>query len=256
MKKKIDCKKNVEIGTKYLEQEIKKSNVKAMEVYGYLLLEGKRIQKNETKGMELLNFAINKYKSINAKFLLAKYIISQVNYFDDDNDKINYVLAKKYAKEAADDGNTKGMILYGLLCHKRITNKYGKIEQNFAETFKYFKMAADLDDPDGIAYYSYYLSLPHGLFTPEIKKSVELSKIAHEKGSGFGSYLYAFNVLEGICVPKNLKEGWKLVKIAEERGEIRALYLYGYYYYEGLCNEGKILDKEKGLMFFKKAAQG
>lgn len=137
-----------------------------MEIIGQMLLEGKNIPSNEEKAVEILTKAAKDFHSDTSKVLLVKQILSK----ESNDEELNYFIAKKYAKEVAENGNVEALILYGKLCEKNIKNKYGSIEQNFEEAFKCYKMAYEQGNPEGISRYAYYLENPHGLFTPDIKE--------------------------------------------------------------------------------------
>lgn len=241
--------KNVQLGIKYLNNGIMNNNVECMEIYGKILLEGDDgVQKDEEKAIEILTKAAEEFNSNISKVLIVKNIMSK----GIQGEIVNYVLAKRYAKEASDNGNAEACVLYGKLCIKQLTNKYGTIKQNFEESFKYLKIAYEQGYPDGIAYYAYFLEFPHGLFIPDIKRAVALTKIACDKGSAFAIFRQGVHNLNGICMPVNTREGWRLINIAKDKDVPGAYFFYGLANYYGSYDMPK--NEEEGLKNIKISA--
>ena len=86
-------------------------------------------------------------------------------------------------------------------------------------------MLYEQGNPEGISRYAYYLENPHGLFTPDIKQSLNLTKIAADKGNTFAITRYALFNLSGTCIPKNPEERWRLLNISLDRDDLM-LYMH------------------------------
>lgn len=130
---------NVEVGIKFLENACKKKNVEAMKLYGTLLLNGSIIKKDEEKAIFMLNEVATILHSSEEKFQLVKILLSHESFNTHDinaNKNVNYVLAKKFCKEAADAGNVKAMVCYAKLCLKEKKNTFGQINCDFNEAFQ------------------------------------------------------------------------------------------------------------------------
>ena len=225
-------------------------SVECMEIYGTMLLEGKKVPKNESKGLEILSKAASEFNSDTSKLSISKYIMSK----EKEEEVVNYYLAKKYAKEVAENGNIEAIVLYAKLCERNANNKYGKVVQDFEEAFKYFKLAADQGDPEGMYYYACYCFRPHGLFTPNIKEYLKYTKMSADKGYYEAIARYGIELQDGTYLEKNLEEGKRLLKLAVENEDLFAIYAYGYCLFYGALKVEK--DKSKGISYIKKSAFG
>lgn len=247
---------NVELGLKYLIKSSEQENVSAMEYYGSLLFDGNFITKDEDKANSILMKAATKYKSPRAKLLIAKIQYSHrtvgPNGFDDSD--VNYVLAKKFAKEAADSipKSTEAMVFYGLLCQKEKTNKYGTINRNFSEAFKYFKEASELGDEDAMAYLGNYYKEGYGVVTTDKKLAVRYYRHSSKSGNLKGCALYGSRMIDGEGTKENEIEGLRLIKYSCDRGNPQGMVAYGYCLFFGVSYLP--IDKAKASQYFKMAA--
>ncbi|KAK8888432.1 hypothetical protein M9Y10_039502 [Tritrichomonas musculus] len=210
--------KDIETGLKYLEYGNNENNVEAMVLYGKILFEGDIIEKNEEKSIEILTKASNEFNSPNAKYELAKIILSHQSFdVNDSNENINYVLAKKYSKEAADGGNVKAMVLYSDLSRKEITNKFGELHRDEDEIIKYLKLAAENEDPEGMALYGRCLEVGTNTMKPNMNEAIKYYRKSYEKKDMIGTAFYGLALLEGDGdFEKDEEIGGKLIKLAYE----------------------------------------
>lgn len=247
---------NIELGLNYLSKSCDQENIEAMEYYGSLLFNGVQIPKDEDKAKDILMKAATKYKSIKAKFLIAKLEYSNrtsgPSGFDDSN--VNYVLAKQYAKEAADSEpkNTEAMVFYGILCQKEKTNKYGTIKRDFNEAFKYFKVATELGDDDAMVYLGSYYKEGYGVVNIDKKLAVRYYRHSSKSGNLQGCALYGSRLIDGEGAKENENEGLRLIKYSCDRGNPQGMVAYGYCLFFGVSSLP--IDKVKASQYFKMAA--
>lgn len=276
--------KNVEVGKKYLEYNSYYGDAASIEYYSNLLLEGNLIQKNEKKAIKVLTRAATKYNISSCKFKLVNiYLSHHSNDINDSNEDVNYFLAKKYCKEAADDGIIPAMLLYSKLSRWHKKNKHGEITSNPKDVMKYLKLSVKNDDPEGIAEYGRLLEFGYVDLKPDPNKAIEYYKEAYEKGSMTGCALLGHVLYDGVGdVIKNEDEGYKLIELAYEKknpyGTAAYYYIYhtnngfnksllkeatdlgdfvafknaGIYYMKG---SGTEKNPELGLMYYKRAME-
>lgn len=190
---------DVETGVKYLECAVNSKNADAMVLYGKLLNEGKHVPKNEEKSVNILTEAATDFNNSDAKYELAKIILSHESFgVDDSNDDINYILAKKYCKEAADDGNIKAMVLYGKLSKKEKKNKFGELHYDNQEIIKYFKLAAEKNDAEGMALYGKYIELGDATMIGNPDEAINLYNQSYDKDNMTGCAFLGLALFKGI----------------------------------------------------------
>lgn len=247
---------NIKIGLRYIKRGSEMEDISSMEYYGSLLFKGDIIAKDEYKANSILMTAAIKYNSSNAKFLLAQIQMSHrtsgPNGFDDS--KVNYVLAKEFAKEAADSTpkNPEAMVLYGLICQKEKNNEYGSITRNFKEAFKYFKEAADLGNEDAMVYVGNYYRDGYGVTNIDKKLAIRYYRLSSKSGNLNGCASYGGRMIDGDGIKENEREGLRLVKYSCDRGNPRGYVGYGYCLFYGVSDLP--VDKIKASYYFKKAA--
>ncbi|KAK8865308.1 hypothetical protein M9Y10_010848 [Tritrichomonas musculus] len=246
---------SIDIGLKYIIRASELHNYAAMEYYASLLFKGDILPQDKTKSTNLLTEVISKTNSITAKLLYAQIEYSKrvagANGFDDS--EVNYVLAKEYSKEAAKSTpkNTEAMILYAKISQKEKTNKFGSIERDFNESFKYFKEAANLGNGDGMAYLGNFYSKGYGVTKIDKNLSLHYYRQSSKSGNLTGSAFYG-----GLLIDNenraNEQEGLRLIKYACDRGNPQGMVAFGYSLFWG---DGDLtVDKEKASKYFKMAA--
>lgn len=248
--------KDISTGIKYLEHGITIENVQAMELYGKLLFEGDIIPKDEEKSVEILTKAAEEFNSPNAKYELANIILSHQSFdINDKNENINYVLAKKYAKEAADGGNTKAMVLYSKLSLKNKKNQFGSIKIRNKESFKYRKLAAENEDPEGLALYGKWIELGDIDMKPDPNEAIKYYKKSYSMNDMTGCAFLGLSILNGIGdLEKNEEEASKLMKLSMESGNPYGMIYYSNNIIKDLKNNFdvymKTCDMGSSLAFF------
>ena len=123
-------------------------------IYGILMYDGDTIPRNTIEAVKLLEEAASTFNNSRAKLKLAQIEMSNRRnrkFVRQSDNNINYVLAKNYAKDAADDNLYEGTYLYACLSEKKKSNQFGSIEPDFQEAFRCFKIAADNGHYDACA---------------------------------------------------------------------------------------------------------
>lgn len=246
--------KNVDVGMKYLQHGAEKKNIEAMKLYGNYLLQGELIPKDEETAINLLDEVATVTKNSEEKLELAHLILSHQTYDIDSNanENVNFVLAKKMCKEAAEYGNVKAMTAYGLFCLKKKENKYGKIVPNHKEALEYIKVAAGQEDPEGLYQYGYFNEFGIGGLPINIKEAVKYYKSAYEKGNLSAYSSYGYTMLDEKFGNLNEPEGFRLIKYSCDHNNPVGLDTYGLLFSLGLGGLEK--NEEKSFYYIKKAA--
>lgn len=252
---KNDFPKNKEIGIKYLMYGTNLNLPKVKEQYGTHLLLGEAISKDEEKGIKLLHEAALSQKDADKLLFLANHILADESYDINSTAKysINYVLAKQILKESADMGNAKAMFQYGLICKKNKKNKYGEIQSNIKEAFKYLQMSSKKGDPEGMIYYADFIADGLGGAEKNLKEAQKLYKNSYEKGCLDGCAAYGETLISERFENLNIAEGLRLIKYAFENGSLIGLCAVANYYRYGLNSFEK--DEEKALNYYKMAVE-
>lgn len=223
-----DFPKETDIGIKYFEYAISKKNVEAMENYGKLLFQGEIIPKDEEKAVKILDEAAKKYNSSNAKLQLSKIILSHQSFdINDKNENVNWPLAKKYSKEAADAGNVEAILHYANLSFKEKKCKFGEIHSDIVESFNYYKKAVDKGDATAIAIYGEFIEYGWAFTKPDPEAAIQYYKQSYEKGNMAGYALLGaalYNAIGGLI--KNEEDGEKLIQISLEQDNIYGIRHY------------------------------
>ena len=237
--------KETETGSKYYEYCISLKNVEAMEKYGILLYQGEKVPKNENKAIEILSEAAEEHNNLNSKIQLSKIILSHESFdIDESNEDINYVLAKRYLKEAADSGHIESILRYAELSQKEKKSKFGEIHCDMIESFNYYKKAADLEDPEGIALYGELIETGIALTKPDPEVAIKYYKKSYDMGSMTGCALLGAALYSGIGgLIKNEEDGEKLINLSKENNN-----LYGFRKFVVLL----IHDQKEQFLHFKK----
>lgn len=170
-----------------------------MEVYSTLLLEGKIYPKDEEKAIQILNELVEKSGSFAAKYKIVINILSHVSYvFNESKEDINYILAKKYLKEASENGLVENILPYSKICKCKKKNHYGEITCEPYEVLKYYKFSADNNDPEGIAFYDRLLEYGYVNLKPNPNEAVQYYKKAYEKGIMTGYALLRHALIDDV----------------------------------------------------------
>ncbi|KAK8883118.1 hypothetical protein M9Y10_045766 [Tritrichomonas musculus] len=233
-------------GVKFLSKAIIFDNEEAMVTYGELLIKGEKVEKNVKKGVQILKRASNEHDSSKAKLLLAQVqLIPQ----KDDTDFIvspeNYVQAKRYSKEAADNGNVEAMVLYATLCMKEKNNEHGKVRRNLKEAQKYLKVAVNRGSKEAMVLYGQLTGLKGSK-----EESIELYRKSKELGSSSGEALYGYEKAQN---QETSEEGLNLVVGSKNKNDSTGINAYGKIVFNGLC--GVQADKAKAAKEFQVAAK-
>lgn len=245
-----------ELGLKYLKHGVELKNVESMQLYCNILMNGEIITKDEDKekGISDLYKAASILKNSEMILQLVKILLNNQSFAinSTDNMNVNFPLAKKYYKEAADAGNTKAMVLYGRFCMKEKKCKYGEINSDFKEAFNYFKLAAEKGDGEGMAHYGRFLDFGYGVVKPNPVEAVKLYRKSYEKGDLTGYTFYGSALIEGSGIQKNEAEGIQHIKYSCDNGNIYGFAQYGYFLNKG----GTILTKDvnQSFKYYKMAA--
>ena len=243
-------------GMDFLDCAVEMKSAEAMEYYGAILFEGELVIKNESKAVKILTEAVNRFNSCQARVLLAKIILSHQTYEirSMNNYNINYVLAKKYLKEAAAIGSTEGMVLYGKLCMKEKKNKYGEIRCDYKEALRSFQFAACRRDREGMAEYGLFLEFGHGVVKPSISDAVRYYRSLYYKEDMTGYALYGYALVKGIDgLEKDEEKGLKLIEESKKKKNRYGIYMYSQCLLTGLENLPK--DEYEAVRLIKKAIE-
>lgn len=252
---KNEIPKDKDIGIKYLMYGTELHLPKVMEQYGTHLLLGEIMSKNEEEGIRLLNEVTTIQKDSNKKLFLVDYILKNETYDieSESNGFINFVLAKQILKEAADMGNAQAMDEYGKICCKSKKNKYGEINADFNEAFKYYKMASKKGYPSGMTHHGLFIRDGIGGAEIDIKEAQKLFKEAYEKGDLDGCAYYGNTLIDENFGNVNEVEGLRLIKYACDNGSPIGIAGYAYYNYYAQCGFKK--NDEKAFKYYKLAAE-
>lgn len=228
--------KNDEVALRFLEFGVNKKCPEVMKFYSDLLIKGQKVPQDEDKGLIILNDAATVEKNAELKLSVIHMILSKESFDINStaNENVNYVLAKKIAKEAAHLGLPKAMTKYGEICMKEKKNRYGEIKADFKKALKYFKLAADHDDPDGLALYGYFLENGYGGLIPNVKEAIEFYRKSAENGSFIGCAKYGICFVDSKYGINNKTEGLKLIKNSVDHQN-----KYGYSAYSVALHQGK-----------------
>lgn len=245
-----DFPQNVEIGVKFLQKAITLNNPESMVIYGEMLLKGSKVPKNTLEGIKLLKRASNEFDSSDAKIKLAEYYVIPQKDENDIQTYPDYAQAKRYSKEAADNGNVDAMVLYAKLCLKEKSTAIGNVRRNIKEARKYLKVAINRKSGEAMALYGQLLEQGYGIQEGSIDDAEELYKKSQKKGSLEGEALFGYLEVES---KKKEKEGLKKIIESKEAKNSTGLNNYGLVVLNGLCGLSK--NKKEAASCFKEAAE-
>lgn len=154
--------------------------------------------------------------------------------------EVNKEEAAKYFKKAADAGIPEAMCNYGVM----LKNGEG-VEINNEEGNKYIQMAADNGYPNALYFRGLDLEMNH---PSRIKECIKYYELAIQKGSIDAMYRYAFFLLMGNGMKKNLKKGNQYLKTIADKGYDRGIITYGVNLIYG---NGIKKNKKEGLRYLK-----
>lgn len=159
---------------------------------------------------------------------------------------VDYERALEYYKKGAENGDSRCMVRYGLMC------ELGKgMDKDYETATKYYKMASDLEDWDGS--YNYATMLNDGLGIEknqeEATKYFEYAS-KHKRNDAMFRYGYALN--DGIGVKKDQEEACHYYKQAAVQGDTNGMFFLGFMLKNGYgCNK----DVKEGWRYIIMAAK-
>lgn len=158
--------------------------------------------------------------------------------------KGNYQFAQNMLNRASNHGNGDAAYELGNLIYNK------KIRGTKRDLEKYFKIAADYGNPDGLKIYAYMLY--SGYFNrPDKKRAIQYFKIGSDNGDPELMYMWALRNEYGRDIDKNIKEAMRLMKLSAENGYSPAMVDYGLHLLNGL-NVPK--NKDRATELFREAA--
>lgn len=147
----------------------------------------------------------------------------------------------KYAKMAADKGDTQSMIAYAE--SRDLAMQYEKCEE-------YLKKSADKNDIEGMKKYAYYIIKNKASY--DNKLITNLYKKAAITGDAEGLFCFGCNLKNGEGIDENIDKGLWCIKMAALKGNTNAMVLYGKYL---LCGVDVPIDQTEAARLFKVAAE-
>ena len=251
---KDDFPKCINLGLSYLQFGVEKDNAESLKLYGRYLLQGEIIDKNEIEAINILNNAASKTKNALVKLELAEILLSNQTFQigSNANYNINYPLVKQLYKDAADYGKLKGITKYAKFCMKKKSCKFGQIERDFGEAFKYFKIAAEKGDKEAMFRYGEFLEKG----VPQIPIDIIAAKNWYKKsyeGEDLGGYAeYGYTLISSKYGKTDEPEGYRLIKYSADHENPMGMLVYGHIIQSGmLCVQQ---DNKRAFELIKKAA--
>lgn len=249
-----DFPQNVEKGVEFLQKSAELNNPESMIIYGEMLLNGTNVPKNVQEGISLLKRASNNFDSSQAKLKLAEYYLKSEK--DENGQTIslpNYPQAKRYSKEAADNGNVEAMVLYSKLCMREHNNQHGKIRRNLKEAVKYLKIAIQNESIEAYNVYGQLKEQCFGIKEINIHEAKKLYKKSQKKGDVEGKGHYGYITIKTANNDKEKeKEGLNMIMESKEKKNPTGINNYGLLILNGLC--GLPVNQKEAAACFKEAA--
>lgn len=233
---------DTELGLKYLEESVEQDNDEAAELYSQLLFVGKIIEKDVEKATKMIEKAVLN-GSLSAKLVRAKIEISK--------EKADYQIIEKLLNEAKDSGNAESMILLRNLEMKE--NEEKGLKRNFSDSLKYFKMAADKSDGEGMAYYSHFLRYGFGVIDFDHKESARYAKMPADQKNMKGAALYADFLSQGIGTQKNENLAVYYAKLSCDNNDSFGLNVHGSFLERGVGHTEQNIPES--VEYFKRSAE-
>ncbi|EAX96657.1 TKL family protein kinase [Trichomonas vaginalis G3] len=144
---------------------------------------------------------------------------------------------------AADRGHVKAMLAAAYYMWT--------VEKDLPKALKYYKMAADQQDCDGLSSYGHFLAEGLGCNKDPVK-AAECFRAAALMGSTLGMYNYAVTLQTGNGVERDITSAAKFYKMAADRGDVDACIHYSQLLATGW--EGNQKDLQQSANYAKKAA--
>lgn len=221
----------------------------AMINYGYFLSHGTIVQKNKKEAFRYYKMAAD-HGLISAFYICGCYLINGTGV------PVNEKEGTQYLKVAADNGIADAMFIYAITRAKTINFGNCMFDHQYVystinECLRYFKMAADNGNVDGMLTYGNFLI--EGKFLPaSVRDAAWYYKLAADKGSDAEMVFYAQFLLSGKLGVVNKKEVAKYYKKAADKGNVLAMKEYATMLRNG---DGIQTDKKEAGKYYRIAAQ-
>lgn len=233
--------KDIELGLKFLEEAIEHDNEEACERYSNLLLEGKIIPFDLEKAQELIEKSFLN-ESSTAKLTRAKIELCKENP--------NYSFVKKILIESINKENTDAMVQYAKLMMKDNIEK--GLNHDFNESFKYFKIAAENENSEGMAFYSYFLKYGFGVCQFNYKEAVKYAKLSCDLGNMTGAAFYSDLLCSGLGIERDDENAVYYAKLSCDNENSFGMSNYGCLLIDGIGNLKK--NRNLAYKYFKMSA--
>lgn len=193
-------------------------HVDAFRIMGFRYLYGHSIIRNEEKGINLINIAIEKGDEL-AKYQLAKYFINV--------SRNNQELAIKYLEDLTKSGFLEAKRYYSSL----LISGFG-LSQNVEQGLSFMKELLDVEDEEAILDYSQLL-FEGEFIEKDIKFAKELLDKLVEKEYPEGLAYFGELLMEGLFYEQDLKKGLECLEKAISLGKSYALRNLAFRYWNG-----------------------
>ena len=266
---KIDVKE----AAKFLKLGSDKGDVECMNAYAICLIEGVGVNQDFKEAFKLFTKCADKGQ-LEAQCYLGFCYKWGVGTDKDEN------LARKWYKESAERGWAEAQVIYAA---------YMNEDKNYSECARYYKMAADQNNTEGIRGYASCLFTGKGVTRDDVAGR-DMIKKAAELGDANAQLSYAWMFMQGTHgVTKDMKEAVRFLRLSALQGNGEAMYNYGLallkgdgglqkdekeavryitfsaktgypwaqYHYGSLCLEGQMgvkQDRDMGMKMLKEAA--
>ncbi|KAK8892462.1 hypothetical protein M9Y10_029691 [Tritrichomonas musculus] len=230
--------KNIVFGMQYLQYAQKTGNIEA----ALLLADIYYKEKNYIQSIESLNNNGVMTKS-RGLLLMAKNKMKMQT-----KDKASI---KNLLKDASALSNKEAMVLYGKLCMEG-TEIRNFDDINYSESFKYFELAAQEGDAEGLAYCGLFYYYGYGVIEFNFEKAAELFQESYEKGSMTGAAFLSECYAKGRGVTKDEKRAVELARESKRHGNNTGKNKYGIYLNQGLGDLE--IDKKESCRLWKETA--
>jgi TPR repeat protein len=149
--------------------------------------------------------------------------------------------------DAADGGDAFSQNAYGC----RLRDGDG-VPRDYANAARYFKMAADRGNVEGMINYGLCLENGQGVPEQDMAEAAKYYRRAMDAGDAWGMFCYADMLEFGKGVPKDPPRAAQLYKLAADSGHDRAQSKYGIVLEFGKCGVQKNL--EEAVRYYKMAS--
>ncbi|MBD5326236.1 MAG: sel1 repeat family protein [Bacteroides sp.] len=239
-----DIKKAVE----YYEVGVKNGSDRAMTKLANLYIDGKGVQPDYNKALQLRSDAILGLLQLAEKGDMAAQWRLGCNLIDGIGVATNASAGLQWIKRAADKGFTPAYYSLGL-CY---ANGMGGLEKNPKEAFNYIKKAADKEHPDALYRLGKYYDSGFGVERSEYSAFRSFKKAA-ELGNTDAMFDVALAYHNGNGTITDYQQAFNWYKKLADMGNTSAQNNIGSMYDNG---QGVVKDKTEAFKWFMKAAQG